>query len=981
MPTLDERLGAILEPRYRLGPRIGAGGMALVFRAEDTALSRPVAVKVLRPELATAVGAERFLREARALASVAHPNVVAVHECGHADGLHWYVMDFEEAPTLRTCLDAGPCAERDAWRVGIDLLAALDAAHAKGVVHRDVKPANIFLRPDRAVLADFGVARDVSESAEPLTEAGSPGTPAYMAPEQATRGITTVRSDLYAAGMVAYEAFTGRRWPSFQAPDRADWSGVPRRARPVLARALDPDPDRRWPDAASFRSALRRARRRRPTGLRVAVVALGLLAMLLLWVAWPEPPPRIAADVAVLPCRALPGSPDSIGRVAADYAYEELRLTKGFRTAEGDRVVHLADDPRRRPAADDWPAWSAKLGADWIATCAISPGEDGWVVEAMLHGARGEHGPERREVATDLEAGARLYDALIVLLGDAGVVKVADDEAPRLSGYDPRAVRDYLNGKDAFRHDQLKRAVELFSSALSVDPTFALAEWRLSEARRWLAHAAVGTDLGELYARASGALGMRDSMLLAARVAPYRDKPALLRAAFEAYPNDAYVTLLFADELYHRGGLWGIPLDSAVTLLRASVERDPELAPAVEHLTQAYIRTGHRDSAAEMLERLREVSGPPTQLDVYYPAIWGQAWSERWAPTAETDAGFRALLAGVGDPGGPEGFNATVEFLELGARWVRYVELPGSQAKLGESLVALVRGQGGREPQLATGWLAIALGKIGQGRIGAGLAALDSVAAVVGTPEARLQAAEWRVLPWALGLAGFPRADGERGLAELARIRSDPGIEPELRARAVLALALAQSRLPEPERSRGWRDSLASLPVARPILPGADPGLLLEGVAAAERGDPERALEITGALAVYDSVALATNPFGRALVFWLRQDWQAQAGDTAAALGTLYWHENTDLEEGTPPGIAQAAEVDAAFGVHARARAVALASALRNVERVAGLPRCALVRTRAADVARLWSAPDPALVPVLAFVMAAAERLEQECRT
>jgi hypothetical protein len=709
-------------------------------------------------------------------------------------------------------------------------------------------------------------------------------------------------------------------------------------------------------------------------------VALGLLAMLLLWVAWPKPPPRTEADIAVLPCRAVPGAPGSIGELAADYAYEELRLTRGFRTAEGDRVVHLYDDPRRRPAEGDWAGWSAQLRADWIATCAISPAEDGWVVEAMLHGAAGEHGPVRRQVATDLEAGARLYDALIALLGEARVAQVTADEAPRLSEYDPRAVRDYLNGKDAFRHDELRRAVDLFSSALREDPTFALAEWRLSEARRWLAHAAVATDLRKLYERASGALGPRDSMLLAARVAPYAEKPALLQATFDAYPNDAYVTLLLADELYHRGGLWGFPLDSAVTLLRASVERDPELAPAVEHLTQAYIRTGQRDSAEVNLVRLAAVSGPRTELDVYYPDIWGQAWLERWSPR-EADEGFRELLAGFAGPGGPEGFNSTVEFLELGARWVRYVDLPASQAKLGRSLVALVGGQGGRAPQLATGWLAVALGEIGQGRIGAGLAALDSVAANVGTPEARLQAAEWRVLPWALGLAGFLRADGERGLRELARIHSDPGIEPHLRARAVLALALARPRLPEVERTGGWLDSLAALRIARPILPGGDPRLLLEGVAAAERGEPSRALEITESLAAYDSVALETNPFGRALVHWLRQDWQAQAGDTAAALRTLYWHENTDLEEGTPPGIAQAAEVDAAFGAHARARAVALASALRTVERVADLSRCELVRTRAADVARLWSTPDPSIVPILAGVMAVAERLQQECPT
>lgn len=976
MPALAERLRAILEPRYLLGSRIGAGGMAVVFRAEDTTLARPVAVKVLRPELATAVGAERFLREARALASVAHPNVVAVHECGEREGIHYYVMDFEESPTLRACLDDGPCPARDAYRVGIDLLAALDAAHRKGVVHRDVKPGNIFLRPDRAVLADFGIARDARDAAEPLTEAESPGTPAYMAPEQATGGAATVRSDLYSAGMVVYEAFTGRRWPSFRPPERADWTGVPRRARPALARALDPDPERRWPDAASFRGALRRARRRRPTGLRITVVALAALAMLLLWVAWPKMPARTTADVAVLPCRTLPGVPSDAGRDAASYASEELRLTRGIRAAEEDRTFHLADDPDRRPPDGDWAAWMAALGADWVATCQLAPSDGGWALEAALHSATDEIGPERREIAADLEAGARLYEALIVMLGEAGVAQVTSEEAPRLTRYDQRAVRDYLNGKDAFRRDQLKRAVDLFASALEREPEFALAAWRLSEARRWYAHASAGEHLRELNEQAGGALGPRDSMLLAARVADKPDRPALLQAAFDAYPNDAYVTLLFADELYHRGGLWGVPLDSAVALLEAAVRRDPELAPAVEHLTQALIRTGRRAEARDMLTRLTKVSGPRAQLDVYYPEIWQQAWRERWEPVS-ADADFERLLAEIGVPGSPEGFVRTTAFLDLGARWIRYVDLPASQAKLGETLIRLVRGRAGSGRELATGFLAIALGELGQGRIRAGLAALDSIAARTRSPEARLQAAEWRVIPYALELEGYDGAGAAAASDDLREFWADRACAPELCARAALALALLESRAPR--GTRGWADSLRSARSETAIVPGGEPSLLLEGLRLARGGDASGALRVTERLADYDSVALRTWPFGRVVERWLRARWRAEAGDTLAALHALYWHENTDLQDGTPPGIAQAAEVDAAFGVHARARAVELAGRLRDVQRTAGLPRCDLIRTRAADVARLWDRADPEIFEVRERVADVRRRTEREC--
>lgn len=282
MSILLERVRRALAPGLHVEGELGAGGMGVVFAARDVALDRDVAVKVLRPEHATATAAERFLREARLLARVRHRNVIEVHQAGEAEGLFYFVMDRATGPSLGERLRSGPLDREEALGVGRDLLAALGAVHAEGVIHRDLKPANVFLEPGRAVLADFGIARTSSEGgAEPLTRPGaSPGTPDYMAPEQFRGEPATVRADLYAAGMVIYECLTGRRWPALTDPATADWQGVPARVVPVLRQALTLAPGGRWPDAESFAKALSSPP---GAGRRAGMAVLAMLAVVAVW--------------------------------------------------------------------------------------------------------------------------------------------------------------------------------------------------------------------------------------------------------------------------------------------------------------------------------------------------------------------------------------------------------------------------------------------------------------------------------------------------------------------------------------------------------------------------------------------------------------------------------------------------------------------------------------------------------------------------
>jgi Tol biopolymer transport system component/tRNA A-37 threonylcarbamoyl transferase component Bud32 len=207
------RLAGALSDRYRLERELGQGGMATVYLAEDLKHDRKVAVKVLRPELAAIIGAERFLSEIKTTANLQHPHILPLHDSGEADGFLFYVMPYVEGETVRDRISREkqlPVA--DAVRITTEVAAALDYAHRHGVIHRDIKPENILLHDGSALVADFGIALAASKAGGTrMTETGmSLGTPHYMSPEQAMgeREITG-RSDVYALGCVLYEMLTG----------------------------------------------------------------------------------------------------------------------------------------------------------------------------------------------------------------------------------------------------------------------------------------------------------------------------------------------------------------------------------------------------------------------------------------------------------------------------------------------------------------------------------------------------------------------------------------------------------------------------------------------------------------------------------------------------------------------------------------------------------------------------------------------------
>jgi serine/threonine-protein kinase len=211
--TPTERLNAALEGRYAIESKLGEGGMATVYLAEDIKHQRKVALKVLKPELAAVVGAERFLAEIRTTANLQHPHILPLFDSGEADSFLFYVMPLVEGESLREKIDREHQLPVDeAIRIATDMAEALDYAHRQGVIHRDIKPGNVLIHDGQPVIADFGIALAAGiAGGGRLTETGlSMGTPHYMSPEQATGDQTVAKAtDVYALGTVLFEMLVG----------------------------------------------------------------------------------------------------------------------------------------------------------------------------------------------------------------------------------------------------------------------------------------------------------------------------------------------------------------------------------------------------------------------------------------------------------------------------------------------------------------------------------------------------------------------------------------------------------------------------------------------------------------------------------------------------------------------------------------------------------------------------------------------------
>ena len=514
-------LQVALEPHYRLDRELGRGGMGVVYQATDRTLDRRVAIKVAHPELTEKPSiAQRFLGEARMLARIRHPNIVAIHQAGRVHSLHYYVMDEVPGESLRQLLNReGSLPVERARAIAADIAAALDATGRAGFVHRDVKPENVLLdaATGRALLADFGIARASDEHLAGSTtgQGVAVGTPTYMSPEQAAGEPIDARSDLYALGVVAYEMLAGQ--PPFVGPNRVVVSRhlterpaplerlrpeVPRSLAAAVRRALEKAPGDRWQTGDEMRRALSgervgRAHRWRFAAATVAIVTTVALAGVIGITRNGGPPAGVDPrhSMLLLPFENLQQDRTLawLGDGSVSMLGFNLAQWTDLTVVEHDRLHDLLTRHGIAPGDAIGLEMARRMARD-AGVWTVVRGEFSWAGDTLRLVARvydvasGERVHVARVDGRPGEDVRPLFDALAARLLDLSGAP-ADALGPGIAAsttHSVEAFRRYLAGMDLLNRWDLPAARVEFERAATIDTTFALAYYRLSHVLGWI---------------------------------------------------------------------------------------------------------------------------------------------------------------------------------------------------------------------------------------------------------------------------------------------------------------------------------------------------------------------------------------------------------------------------------------------------------------------------------------------------------------
>lgn len=658
VPLVDSP-GQVVLNRYELVRPLGSGGMGTVYLARDRTLGRTVALKFLPRHVAADPDAIlRFRNEARAASALDHPNIAVVHDTAQAeDGRPFIVMGFYEGETLSDRIARGPLSVSEAVSIATEVARGLAAAHAAGIVHRDVKPSNILVAPEGSVrILDFGIAKVANQTV--TGPSATLGTVAYMSPEQTRPGEVDGRTDLWSLGVVLYEGLTGQR--PFAAGDNAavihairnDEPRPLRQLRPevpealarIVERCLHKEPDRRFPDADSLVRAVRAvsegragvvsptrtpllARLRKRMALLAGAVALVALALL----GYSTLRDRLTtAGQRAIAARAGAADPVRIAvlpfGVLGDerFAYLEDGMVELFSTQLDGAGPLRSVDPR---------ALLAFVGPREGAEEGPRPPADGQAVARrfdatlFLAGSVVEAGGRLRIRAALYDVDGRLQAEATSELGDEGqLFGLVDEVARELIGsrYAGRrerltrlaaattssvsALKAYLEGERALREGHFDVALESFGRAVAQDSAFALAWYRLAVAAEWTVRPAIAGEAAERAIELAGTLPEHDRLLVTAWHAfasgDAGGAERIYRQILDGYPDDVEAWLQLGEVLFHYGPLEGRPLSGGRAPFARALSLEPAHDGALLHLARIAAREGAHAELRGLVDRL-----------------------------------------------------------------------------------------------------------------------------------------------------------------------------------------------------------------------------------------------------------------------------------------------------------------------------------------------------------------------------------------
>jgi TolB-like protein/Tfp pilus assembly protein PilF len=605
MIDLAAKLSDALAGRYLVEGEIGKGGMAIVLRARDLRHERLVAIKVLRPELASSLGGERFLREIRLAARLQHPHILPMHDSGEAGGFLFYVMPFVEGESLRQRLEReGQLPVEDALRIAREVANALQYAHERDIVHRDIKPENILLSGEHALVADFGIARAITTAGGmTLTETGlAVGTPTYMSPEQASaESRVDGRADVYALGCVLYEMLAGE--PPFRGPThmviaqhsaasapsvRGPRPTVPPAVDAAIGKALAKSPADRFNSAEQFESALRAAdvklaplafTRWRSAAIAGAVVTAAALSAMVWVTVWNAPEPEMIS-IAVAPIRNQGNTGDA---AFADGLTQELSaaLTRVDRIAPRPySTVMIAAAKERDPLE-----LGRQLGVDYVLQSTLRRSHNQLrLLTELIRVKDGTNAWSPRSFQGYDSDLFQMQDSVAKQLTRelAGTFVVRRGSTVRSYTPDPEAYKLYLQARNIPLVNEARRAVELYKEAVERDPNFADGWAALADAYGYWSQSS-GEPPGSLLARRTEAINRAISLdslnsqawLARATITWLHDwefdrADSEFGRAIQLSPTSAWAHIDYAKVLHHTGRR-----DSAYAELRRALRLDP----------------------------------------------------------------------------------------------------------------------------------------------------------------------------------------------------------------------------------------------------------------------------------------------------------------------------------------------------------------------------------------------------------------------